>query len=139
MRNMVRNHHLAKSISDAAWSQFREWLEYFGKVFGVPVIAVPPHYTSADCSNCGVEVKKTLSTRTHTCPDCGHTADRDHNAAVNILKKALRHLSKNTVGHTEINASGETDLCLVGAIQPSKPTRGKRKPKAQSLESPSSP
>ncbi len=41
--NMVKNHHLAKSISDAAWRLFREWLEYFGKVFGVPVIAVPPH------------------------------------------------------------------------------------------------
>lgn len=139
VRNMVKNRHLAKSISDAAWSQFREWLEYFGRVFGVPVITVPPHYTSADCSSCGVEVKKTLSTRTHNCPHCGHTADRDHNAAVNILRHALQHLSKNTVGHTEINASGETDLCLLGVTQSSKPTRGKRKPKGQSLESPSSP
>ncbi len=140
VRNMVRNHHLAKSISDAAWSQFREWLEYFGKVFGVPVIAVAPHYTSQKCSSCGVIVRKTLSTRTHKCNSCGHVQDRDHNAAINILKKALQQLSKNTGGHSEINnVSGENDHCLDGETQPSKPTRGKRKPKERSLESPSSP
>lgn len=139
MRNMVRNHHLARSISDAAWSQFREWLEYFGKVFGVPVIAVVPHYTSQDCSNCGVKVQKTLSTRTHTCHHCKHVQDRDHNAAINILKKALQQLSKqNTEGHSEINVSGENDLCLSVETQTSKPTRRKRKPKEQSLESPPS-
>jgi putative transposase len=72
VRNMVKNHHLAKSISDASWTLFRQWLEYFGKVFDVPVIAVAPHYTSQDCSNCGAVVNKTLSTGTHKCPDCGH-------------------------------------------------------------------
>ena len=90
---MVRNHHLAKSISDASWSQFREWLEYFGRVFGVGTIAVPPHYTSQNCSGCGATVKKSLSTRTHTCA-CGTTLDRDHNAALNILRIGL-----STVGH----------------------------------------
>lgn len=130
VRNMVRNHHLAKSISDAAWSQFREWLEYFGQVFGVPVIAVSPHYTSQDCSNCGVKVQKTLSTRTHKCTSCGHVQDRDWNAAVNILKKAFQQLAKTTGGHPEsLNVSGENDLCLDGVPQPSKPTRRKRKPK----------
>ena len=127
VRHMVKNHHLAKSISDAAWSQFREWLEYFGRVFGVPVIAVPPHFTSQDCSKCGTEVKKTLSTRTHNCPHCGHVQDRDWNAAINILKKALQYWAKNTVGHTAINASGENDLCAVEEIQQGKPTHGKRK------------
>lgn len=135
VRNMVTNHHLAKSISDAAWSQFREWLEYFGKVFGVPVIAVTPHFTSTDCSKCGLEVKKTLSTRTHKCSDCGHVQDRDHNAAINILKKALQQLSKNTEGHSEICVSGENDLCMGEATHPGKPTRRKRKPKERSLES----
>ena len=67
VRNMVRNKHLAKSISDAAWTQFRQWLEYFGKVFGVVTVAVPPHYTSQNCSNCGEVVKKSLSVRTHVC------------------------------------------------------------------------
>jgi len=94
--NMIKNHRLAKSISDAAWSQFRGWLEYFGKVFGVPVVAVPPHYTSQDCSKCGTEVKKTLSTRTHNCPHCKHIQDRDWNAAINILRRALQILAENT-------------------------------------------
>lgn len=105
VRNMVRNRHLAKSISDAAWTQFRSWLEYFGKVFGVVTVAVPPHYTSQNCSNCGKVVKKSLSTRTHTCHHCGHTQDRDWNAARNILERGLR-----TVGHTGTSTSvDETD------------------------------
>jgi putative transposase len=62
VRSMVKNHHLAKSIYDASWSLFRQWVEYFGKVFGVVTVAVPPHYTSQNCSNCGQKVHKTLST-----------------------------------------------------------------------------
>ena len=123
VRNMVRNRHLAKSISDAAWTQFRSWVEYFAKVFGVVTVAVPPHYTSQNCSNCGKVVKKTLSTRTHTCLHCGHVQDRDHNAARNILEKALR-----TAGHVGTHASGETDQYLGEETPPSKSTRGKRKP-----------
>ncbi len=107
IRNMVKNRHLAKSISDAAWGEFRRWLEYFGKVFGVATVAVPPHYTSQKCSNCGSVVKKSLSTRTHVCGHCGHVQDRDHNAAINILRKGL-----STVGHTETHAWGENDRYL---------------------------
>lgn len=125
--NMVKNRHLAKSISDAAWSQFRGWLEYFGKVFGVPVIAVPPHYTSQNCSNCGEEVKKTLSTRTHKCPHCDHIQDRDWNAAINILLHALRFLAQSTVGHTETHACGEADRCSEVETQQRKSTRRNRK------------
>jgi putative transposase len=125
VRNMVKNHKLAKSISDAAWSQFAQWLEYFGNVYGKTVIAVPPQYTSQDCSSCGNTVKKTLSTRTHTC-DCGATLDRDYNAARNILVKGLKqagiNLNLNTVGHTEINAWGQTDLYSLMAASTSKST-----------------
>jgi putative transposase len=98
-RNMVKNRHLSKSISDAAWTQFRSWVEYLGKVFGVVTVAVPPHYISQNCSNCGEVVKKSLSTTTHTCYHCGHTQDRDGNAARNIGEKGLI-----TVGHIGINA-----------------------------------
>ncbi len=113
VQNMVKNRKLAKSISDASWSMFREWLEYFAKVFNKVVVAVPPHYTSQNCSNCGTVVKKSLSIRTHCCPACKTVLDRDENAAINILMKALEMLG-NTVGHTEINAHGQFDLCLVG-------------------------
>ena len=100
VRNMVKNHCLAKSISDAAWYRFREWLEYFGVVYGVPVIAVNPNYTSQNCSNCGKTVFKTLSQRTHKCPHCGFVADRDENAALNILKSTLKQWA-TTAGRAE--------------------------------------
>ncbi|WP_293144342.1 MULTISPECIES: transposase [unclassified Microcoleus] len=105
VRNMVKNHKLAKSISDAGWSQFLQWLQYFGKVYGKTVVAVAPGYTSQDCSSCGNRVQKSLSVRTHICL-CGAVLDRDHNAALNILTKGLRQagISSNTVGHTGINA-----------------------------------
>ncbi|MCL1464557.1 RNA-guided endonuclease InsQ/TnpB family protein [Argonema galeatum] len=113
VRNMVKNHHLAKSISDAAWSQFREWIQYFALKFGKVAVAVPPHFTSQNCSGCGQIVKKSLSIRTHACK-CGVILDRDENAAINILIKALKLLGyiSNTVGHTEINACGEMLLYL---------------------------
>jgi putative transposase len=125
VQNMVKNSKLSKSISDAAWSNFRSWLEYFGKVFGVVTVAVPPHYTSANCSNCGEVVKKSLSQRTHKCPHCEYVRDRDWNAAINILELGLR-----TVGHTgTLNASGDIDLCLGEETPPGKSSRGKRKPR----------
>ncbi|MFN9240129.1 MAG: RNA-guided endonuclease InsQ/TnpB family protein, partial [Pseudanabaena sp.] len=110
VRNMVKNHKLAKSISDASWSMFRDWVAYFGKVFGKVTVAVPPQYTSQNCSNCGKQVVKTLSQRTHHCGHCGTVLDRDHNAALNILAIGL-----NRVGHTQINACGELDLCQIDA------------------------
>jgi putative transposase len=111
VRNMLRNSKLAKSISDAAWSQFTDWLQYLGRVYGKTVVAVAPHYTSQNCSTCGDTVKKSLSIRTHVC-SCGTVLDRDHNAALNILAKALRQtgIEINTVGHTGINAFGQTNL-----------------------------
>ena len=123
VKNMVKNHKLAKSISDAAWSQFAQWLQYFGKMYGKTVIAVGPQYTSQDCSVCGNTVKKTLSTRTHIC-GCGAILDRDHNAAKNILAKGLKQagINSNTVGHTEINAWGQNDLYSLVVTSTSKST-----------------
>jgi putative transposase len=70
VRNLVRNRHLSKSISDASWSQFSDWLVYFGDVFGKPVVKVPPQYTSQDCSACGNRVTKSLSERTPVVTPC---------------------------------------------------------------------
>lgn len=99
VRNMVKNYSLAKSINDAGWCSFRRWLEYYGQIYGKVTVAVPPEYTSQDCSRCGGRVKKSLSTRTHLC-QCGAELDRDHNAALNILERGLR-----TVGHTGTRAT----------------------------------
>jgi putative transposase len=105
--NMVKNHKLGLSISDAAWSMFTNWVNYFAKVRGVHVIEVSPHFTSQDCSKCGARVKKSLSTRTHKCPSCGLIEHRDLNAARNILAKGLG--LKNTAGRAGISTLGEMD------------------------------
>jgi len=116
IKNMVKNHCLAKSINDASWYMFRVWMEYFGKVFGRITIAVSPNGTSQECSSCGTIVKKSLSTRTHVCR-CGCVLDRDHNAAKNILSRGL-----STVGHTGtwgsdiLNACGELTATDVEVI-----------------------
>ncbi|WP_414625297.1 RNA-guided endonuclease InsQ/TnpB family protein [Calothrix sp. CCY 0018] len=115
IKNLVKNHCLAKSINDAGWYQFRKWLEYFGVKFGRTTVAVNPAYTSQKCSNCGALVKKSLSTRTHVC-ECGFVLDRDWNAAINILRLAL-----STVGHTgtwilDPNASGDSTSTHAGEI-----------------------
>jgi putative transposase len=87
MANMVRNHHLAKSIQDAGWSAFLSILVFKAAFAGKQAVAVPPARTSQTCSGCGREVWKGLSVRWHRCPyeDCGASLHRDHNAALNIL------------------------------------------------------
>jgi putative transposase len=115
IKNLVKNHCLAKSINDASWYQFRKWLEHFGVKFGKITVAVNPAYTSQECSSCGTVVKKSLSMRTHVCK-CGFVLDRDWNAAINILKLAL-----STTGHVgtwviDPNASGDSTSTLAGAI-----------------------
>ncbi len=89
IRGMVKNRRLAKSITDAGWATFRRWLEYFGDKYSKLVIAVPPHNTSQNCSNCGQKVEKSLSTRTHVCQYCNFVECRDRNTALNILQKRL--------------------------------------------------
>ncbi len=87
--NMVRNHCLAFSIADASWGMFRQLLENKAESAGRQVIAVAPHSTSQKCSQCGEYVPKSLSVRTHVCPFCGYIADRDENAARNILQRGV--------------------------------------------------
>ena len=87
VKGMVKNHCLAKSISDASWSMFRSVLTNKAESAGRLVVAVNPAYTSQMCSRCGNIQKKSLSVRTHKCLGCGLVLDRDTNAAINI--KAL--------------------------------------------------
>jgi putative transposase len=88
VRNMVRNHHLAKSISDVGWSAFLTILASKAAGAGKRAVAVEPALTSQTCSgpNCGEVAWKGLSVRWHACPNCGTSLHRDHNAARNILR-----------------------------------------------------
>ncbi len=87
--------NLAKSILDAAWGEFITILEAVAVRRGVRVVKVKPHGTTVDCSTCGWEVPKTLGIRIHDCPKCLTVLDRDENAAINILMRAI-----NDVGLT---------------------------------------
>ncbi len=85
VRGMVRNHCLARSISDAAWSKFLGFLDYKAERAGGSIVRVNPRNTSQKCSSCGELVPKSLAVRTHSCPSCGLVIDRDWNAAFGKL------------------------------------------------------
>ncbi len=85
---LVKNHRLARSISDVGWAGFANILACKAAYAGKSVVRVNPSYTSQVCSGCGGLVRKELAERWHTCPDCGLSLHRDVNAARNILKAA---------------------------------------------------
>ena len=82
---------MAKSVLDAGWGQFLSILSVKALNAGLVTKAVNPRNTSQDCSNCGKKVPKKLKDRIHSCPHCGYVADRDVNAAINILNLAVGH------------------------------------------------
>jgi putative transposase len=92
VNQMVHNHCLAKSIQDAAWSQFTTHLAYKAAWASRQFVAVNPAYTSQTCSQCGHRQKLTLAERAFQCSCCGSSLDRDHNAAFNILSLGLQAL-----------------------------------------------
>ncbi len=98
--NMVKNHHLAKSISESSWGNFAQMLQYKAESAGCVALGVNPNNTSKTCSGCGNIQEMPLSERTFSCQRCAMSMDRDLNAAKNILKRA-------TEGHSGSHASGD--------------------------------
>jgi len=97
VKNMVKNHCLAKSISDISWSKFVELLKYKSDWYGRELVQIDKFFPSSKtCSNCG-NIKKdlTLKDRKYNCSSCGTIIDRDYNASLNILEEGLRILEKN--------------------------------------------
>jgi putative transposase len=90
IKNMVKNHHLARSIHDASWSTLINYTTYKAEEAGGAVKLVNPRNTSKECSVCGNIQPMPLSQRTYQCPNCGAVMGRDHNAAINILNKHVR-------------------------------------------------
>ncbi len=86
IKGMVKNRHLAKSISDCSWGMFFNFLSYKAEEAGRAIVKVPPHNTSQMCSGCGEKVPKDLSVRIHRCPFCNLILDRDLNASLNIIR-----------------------------------------------------
>ncbi len=89
VRNMLKNHHLAATITDVSWSDFTNKLSFKAESAGGRVVKVNPKNTSQKCSRCEEIVRKTLAVRMHRCPHCGLKIDRDINAAQNILIKGI--------------------------------------------------
>ena len=98
--NMIKNHNLAQSISDASWSEFVRQLEYKSKWYGKELIRVDRFFPSSQtCNVCGYinKATKNLAVRAWICPNCNAKHDRDINASINILHEGMR-----TVGTTGI-------------------------------------
>ncbi|SHK27026.1 MULTISPECIES: RNA-guided endonuclease TnpB family protein [Alicyclobacillus] len=95
VKNMIRNHHLAKSIADVGWGEFVRQLEYKAEWYGRTVVKIDKFYpASKRCFDCGhIMPKMPLSVRHCTCPECGENHDRDVNAAQNILAAGLAVLA----------------------------------------------
>ena len=98
--NMVKNHHLAKSISESSWGNFTQMLQYKAESAGCVAVGVNPQNTSKTCSGCGNVQDMPLSKRTFNCEKCSLKIDRDLNASINMLKRA-------TEGHSGSHASGD--------------------------------
>jgi putative transposase len=93
IKNMVKNHCLAKSLSDVAWGQFLHTVIYKAAEAGKLAIGINPQWTTQECSRCGALVMKGLSQRWHSCPVCGLQLPRDHNSALNILRRGMEPVS----------------------------------------------
>ena len=109
IRNMVRNHSLAKSISDASWGRFTQMLAYKEEESGGRVVSVNPWGTTQRCSRCGMVVEKALSDRIHSCPYCGLVMDRDLNAALNILERG-REIGRGPPEYRPVEEGASTPL-----------------------------
>ena len=92
VKNLMKNHNLAKSIAEVSWSRFREMLDYKSRWYGRELIIAPPDYPSSQlCSDCGNRSSQTkdLACRIYICPECGLEIDRDYNASLNLLKLTM--------------------------------------------------
>jgi putative transposase len=113
VKNMIKNHKLAKSIADVSWSELIRQLEYKTLWKGKTLLKIDKWFPSSQiCSNCGASTgKKELNIRKWTCPECGYTHDRDINASINIRNYGLGQVdNRNTVGTIGIQACGVSSV-----------------------------
>jgi transposase, IS605 OrfB family, central region len=116
VKEMLESPRNSRNTVSAAWNSFTDLLEYKCKREGTHFVEVDPAGTTKECASCGVETDKPLWVREHSCPSCGFEADRDANAAWNILSRGL---SERGVGHSE-ETPVETALPTGTAVVPAK-------------------
>ena len=105
VKPMLETSQNAKNKQDAAWSRFIELLEYKADLHGTHVEKVESEGTTKECAVCGVETAKPIWVREHSCPACGHTEDRDLNAAKNILNRGLKQLGAGRSESTPVQTA----------------------------------
>ena len=105
VKPMLESCQNAKNMQDAAWSRFLRLLDYKAELRGTHVLSVEPAGTTKECASCSVQTDKPLWVREHSCPACGHTEDRDLNAAKNILKRGLRRLGAGCSESTPVQTA----------------------------------
>ncbi|EQD34275.1 transposase, IS605 OrfB family, partial [mine drainage metagenome] len=103
INGMIRNHHLAKSISDAGWNKIIQYTMYKAESAGILVVMVDPRHTSQKCSRCGnIKHDLKLSDRIYHCNICDFTIDRDLNAAINVLNEGMKQIGRGTPKFTPV-------------------------------------
>jgi putative transposase len=119
IKNMIKNHNLAKSINDAGWGQFLSFLTYKAEEAGCYVERVSPRNTSKTCSVCGyIHKEMTLSVRDWVCPVCNTVHDRDINASINIINKTIGRVSPEfTLGEiSSMDDIASSNACALKSI-----------------------
>jgi putative transposase len=109
IRNMVKNHCLSKSIHDAGWGQFLSYIEYKAEEAGILFMKVNPRNTSQECI-CGYPVPKSLSDRTHSCPQCGLIAPRDYVSAVIVKQRCINKIRQELPEYTLVETGNADDI-----------------------------
>ncbi len=104
---MIESPRNSRNAASAAWNTFTDLLEYKCKREGAHFVEVDPDGTTKECAQCGVKTEKPLWVRAHSCPACGFEADRDANAAWNVLSRGLTDLG---VGHSELTSPEISDF-----------------------------
>ncbi len=115
VKNMLGNHYLARSIADASWSRLQAYTAYKAAETGKRVVLVESNGTTQECSNCGATMQLGLADRTFRCSCCGFTADRDHNAAINILKRVGWDSAEFTPVETGVPLTREQPVAEAGS------------------------
>jgi len=105
----------SRNRAGASWDTFLRMLEYKCEREGTLFVAVDPRGTTKECASCGVETDKPLWVREHSCPSCGFEADRDANAAWNILSRGLEQVGTGCPESTPVETALPTDIDSVSA------------------------
>jgi len=124
----------ARNKQDAAWRQFITLLEYKGELYGTHVVQVEARGTTKECAKCGVETAKPIWVREHSCPSCGFEADRDANAAMNVLQRGFSELGLGWPESTSVETALPTDTISVSAkrvVETGSPTLNEATPVAE--------